>query len=150
MMRQATGILAALSAALLLQAGCAAPRAPQGAGEPRITVEELVKSAKSWDGQLLRAYPPGQPEITILRIRVPPGARLEPHRHPVINAGVLLSGQLTVVTAEGKTLHLRAGDPIVEVVDTLHSGMNPGTVPAEIIVLYAGVVGTPVTVVPPR
>jgi quercetin dioxygenase-like cupin family protein len=62
---------------------------------------------------------------------------------------VLLSGQLTVVTTEGKTLHLKAGDPIVEVVNTPHYGMNEGKLPAEIVVFYAGVVDTPITVVEP-
>jgi hypothetical protein len=60
----------------------------------------------------------------------------------VINAGVLMSGQLTVETTDGKVLHLKAGDPIVEVVNTLHYGINEGTVPAEIVVFYAGTVGT--------
>jgi hypothetical protein len=64
----------------------------------------------------------------------------------VINAGVLMSGQLTVKTTDGKVLQLNAGDPIVEVVNTLHYGINEGTVPAEIIVFYAGIVGQPVTV----
>ncbi|MGH8546411.1 MAG: cupin domain-containing protein [Gammaproteobacteria bacterium] len=91
------------------------------------------------------AYPQGQPEITIRRISIPAGARLDTHSHPVINAGLLMSGQLTVVT--GKTLHLKAGDPIVEVVNTLHYGINQGTVPAEIVVFYAGAIGTPLTVV---
>jgi len=54
------------------------------------------------------------------------------------------------VTTEGKTLHLKAGDPIVEVVNTLHYGMNEGKVPAEIIVFYAGVVDTPITIAEPR
>ena len=96
------------------------------------------------------AYPQGKPEITILRISIPPGTKLDTHSHPVINAGVLISGQLTVVTTDGKTLHLKAGDPIVEVVNTLHYGMNEGKVPAEIVVFYAGVVDTPITVVEPR
>ena len=78
---------------------------------------------------------------------IPAGARLETHSHPVINAGVLISGELTVVTAEGKTLQLKAGDPIVEVVNKLHYGINQGTVPAEIVVFYAGAVDTPVTTV---
>jgi hypothetical protein len=60
----------------------------------------------------------------------------------VINAGVLMSGELTVVTADGKTLHLKAGDPIVEVVNTPHCGINEGKVPAEIVVFYAGAVDT--------
>jgi quercetin dioxygenase-like cupin family protein len=81
---------------------------------------------------------------------MPAGTRLDTHSHPVINAGVLMSGQLTVVTTDGKTLHLKAGDPIVEVVNTLHYGINQGEVPAEIVVFYAGVVDSPITVIEPR
>jgi quercetin dioxygenase-like cupin family protein len=111
-----------------------------------LVARTLVKSTRSWDGSTLPAYMNGQPEITILRITIPPGARLPTHDHPVINAGVLLRGKLTVVTETGKTLHLEAGDPIVEVVGTWHYGMNEGETPAEIIVFYAGVEGTPITV----
>ena len=51
-----------------------------------------------------------------------------------------------MVTEEGKILHLKAGEAIVEVVDTWHYGKNEGSVPAEIIVFYSGAVGTPITV----
>ena len=112
----------------------------------RITVETLVKSTASWDGKALPAYPEGRPEITILRIRIPAGAKLEMHRHPVINAGVLLAGELAVVTKDFRTLKLKAGDALVEVVDTWHYGRNEGLVTAEIIVFYAGEEGKPITV----
>ena len=79
-------------------------------------------------------YPKGQPKITILHIKIPAGTQLDTHHHPVINAGVLLSGQLTVVAKDGQKLHLRAGDPIVELVNTAHYGINEGNTPAEIIV----------------
>ncbi len=95
---------------------------------------------------MLPAYPQGQPQVTILRITIPAGARLPLHRHPVINAGVLTRGQLVVVTEDGRELRLAAGDPIVEVVDTPHQGFNPGSEPAEIIVFYAGQAGTPLAV----
>ena len=94
----------------------------------------------------LPAYPGGAPEVTILRIHIPPGATLPLHEHPVINAGVLLRGELTVTTQDGETLNLTAGKPIVEVVDTWHSGRNKGHETAEIIVFYAGVTGEPITV----
>ena len=68
------------------------------------------------------------------------------HKHPVINAGVLLRGTLTVESDEGKKLILAAGDPIVELVDRWHRGINEGEAPAEILVFYAGTVGTPLTV----
>ena len=150
MIKETIKIFATLSAILLLQPSCATVRIRQEANEASIVVKELVKTTKSWDGEFLRAYPQGQPEITILKISIPAGARLETHSHPVINAGVLMSGQLTVVTADGKTLHLNAGDPIVEVVNTSHYGINQGKVPAEIVVFYAGAVDTPITGVKQR
>ncbi|OPY91404.1 MAG: Cupin domain protein [Syntrophus sp. PtaU1.Bin208] len=143
-------MFAALSLCLLLQPGCTTVRFGPEANETTIVSRELVKTTRSWDGQLLPAYPQGQPEVSIRRISVPPGAKLETHSHPVINAGVLLSGELTVVTTDGKTLHLKAGDPIVEVVNTLHYGMNQGTVPVDLVVFYAGVVNMPITVVKDR
>ena len=111
-----------------------------------IKTEVLAKTSYSWDGSELISYGEGKPEITILKITIPPKAKLPEHKHPVINAGVLLKGELTVVTDEGKTLHLKAGDSIVEVVNKWHYGENEGNVPAEIIVFYAGTVGEPITV----
>ena len=112
----------------------------------KIVVETLAKSSSSWDGEALPDYPKGKPEITILKIKIPAGAELQMHEHPIINAGVLLSGELTVVTKDKKTLHLKAGDSIVELVNKKHYGKNEGTETAEIIVFYAGVVNKPITV----
>jgi quercetin dioxygenase-like cupin family protein len=111
-----------------------------------IIVDTLAKSSSSWDGEALPAYPQGKPEVTILRIKIPAGAKLEMHNHPVINAGVLLAGELTVVTESNKTLHLKAGDSIVEVVNKKHYGKNEGAETAEIIVFYAGEVNKPITI----
>jgi quercetin dioxygenase-like cupin family protein len=112
----------------------------------KIEVFTLAKSALSWDGALLPAYPSKTPEITILRIIIPAGVTLAKHQHPVINAGVLLKGELTVQTDQGKTLRLKAGQALVEVVNTWHSGKNEGTKPAEIIVFYAGSQDNPITI----
>jgi len=111
-----------------------------------IAVDVLSKTGSSWDGRDLPGYAAGKPEHTILRIIIAPGAQLPLHKHPIINAGVLLKGELTVVTEEGKTLHLKAGDPIVEVVNTWHYGKNEGSSTTEIIVFYASVKGTPITI----
>jgi len=110
------------------------------------SVQVLSRTDSSWDGAKLPGYPTGSPEVTILKITIPPGEKLPLHKHPVINAGVLLRGTLTVATDQGRTLHLEAGDPIVEVVDRWHYGTNEGDEPAEIIVFYAGTPGCPITV----
>jgi len=150
MKKQTIRILAGLFCIVMLQTGCGMARVNTKASESSLVVKELVKTTRSWDGMPLPAYPQSDPQITILRITIPAGTRLETHSHPVINAGVLISGQLTVVTTEGKTLNLKAGDPIVEVVNTLHYGMNQGKDSAEIIVFYVGSVDSPITVVKPR
>jgi quercetin dioxygenase-like cupin family protein len=111
-----------------------------------VQVKTLAKSTLSWDSTPLPGYPQGQPEVTILDITIPPGVSLPLHTHPVINAGILLEGRLTVITDTGSTLHLNAGEGIVEVVNTWHYGRNEGTVPARIVVFYAGIADAPVTV----
>jgi quercetin dioxygenase-like cupin family protein len=111
-----------------------------------VEVSVLAKKGSSWDGKVLPGYEKGAPEITILKITIPPKVRLPLHQHPVINAGVLLKGELTVVTEEKETLHLKAGDAIIEVVDKWHYGINEGDTPAQIIVFYAGTKDLPVTI----
>jgi quercetin dioxygenase-like cupin family protein len=150
MIKQTIRSFALFSVILLLYPGCAIVRNSPEANFASPEVKELIKTTHSWDGKFLPAYLQGQPEITILRISIPAGAQLKTHSHPVINAVVLISGQLTVVTKDGKTLHLKAGDPFVEVVNTLHYGINQGKIPAELVVFYAGVINTPITVVEPQ
>lgn len=148
--RTTHGVLLLLSA--LIGAGispaveCADPA--QAAPEQRRELQstELIRSGHSWNGDSLPAYPTGAPQITVMRISIPPGYTLPMHSHPVINAGVLLSGELRVLSAAGDTLVLRAGDPIIELVDTPHYGINEGDVPADIIVFYAGEAGRAISV----
>lgn len=115
-------------------------------GDSDVVVETLAKSTQSWDGATLPHYPSGQPEVTILRIKVPVGVKLPMHTHPVINAGVVIAGELTVTTDQGEVLVLNAGEAIIEVVDKWHYGKNTGDEPVDIIVFYAGAVDLPITV----
>lgn len=111
---------------------------PLMASEDTLKVEVLAKTTQSWNGDALPAYPKGQAEVTILRIEIPAGMQLPLHKHPVINAGVLLKGELTVVTETDQRFHMKAGDSIVELVNKWHYGKNEGKETAEIIVFYAG------------
>jgi len=143
-------IIAIVVPLLVTLSGYSTVQAHSETSSSSIVVTELDKDTHSWDGALLPPYPKGQPEITLLRISIPPKSTLRTHRHPVINAAVLISGRLTVKTLDGQTLNLEAGDTLIEVVNTWHYGFNPGDVPADIIVFYADVVGTPITVYPPK
>lgn len=103
--------------------------------------EILMKTSSSWDGSPLPYYPSGAPQLTILKVVIPPGKVVAMHKHPMINAGVLLSGELIVISDDGSKLRLSAGEAIVEVVDTWHFGRNDGVDPAVMLVFYAGVEG---------
>jgi quercetin dioxygenase-like cupin family protein len=111
-----------------------------------VKVQTLVRADKAWNGTALPAYPSGVPEVTVLHITIPPGAKLPMHVHPVINAGMLIRGQLLVISEAGPTKQLKAGDGLIEMVNQPHYGTNNGIEPAEIVVVYAGVKGKPITV----
>jgi quercetin dioxygenase-like cupin family protein len=111
-----------------------------------IKVTTLAKTTKSWNGKLLPKYLEGKPEITILKIIIPPKTTLPLHKHPEINAGILLKGNLRVISKDNDTLNLKQGETIVELVNTWHFGENLGNEPVEIVVFYAGVEGTPITI----
>jgi quercetin dioxygenase-like cupin family protein len=121
------------------------PRAVM-AKEPQVAVEQLLQSTKSWDGTVYKGYPTGQPQVTVLRIKIPPHTSLHWHSHPVISVGYIISGELTVEkrdTKERITVH--AGEVLPETVGTIHRGFTTDS-PVELIVFYAGQAGTPITV----
>lgn len=105
----------------------------------------LIESGVSWNGDSLPNYPVGKPKISILKITIPAHSELPLHFHPTINAGVLLSGELDVIDEHGNLLKMKTGDPIIEVVNTIHTGINKGDVPVEIVVFYAGTEGVKIT-----
>ncbi|QDO85015.1 cupin domain-containing protein [Shewanella psychropiezotolerans] len=110
------------------------------------TSKDLIKSTESWDGNKLPAYSLTQPEVTIKEIVIAPGEELPWHQHPVINAGILLSGELMVYTRDGKKKNLKAGDTLIELVNTSHYGKNISSEPAKIVVFYLAEQGDKVTI----
>ena len=110
------------------------------------TAERIAASSSSWNGEPLPAYPAGRPLVSLLRILIPPHARLEEHFHPVVNAGVVLRGELTVVAGNGTERTFRPGEGIVEMVGTLHYGEDRGDDEVELVMFYAGAEGVPLSV----
>lgn len=106
----------------------------------------LIETDKSWNGNDLPNYPKGKPKITILKISIAPLSKLSIHKHLVINAGVLIKGELTVVDEQNNKLILKEGDALVELVNSCHFAENTGNSTAEIIVFYAGTTNLPITV----
>lgn len=106
---------------------------------------QVIESSASWDGTPLPAYPAGVPRVTILRATIPPRAKLEMHLHRLINAGVVLRGELTVVAEKGCERTFRAGEGIVEMVGRRHYGENRGGETVELVMFYAGAEGMPLS-----
>jgi quercetin dioxygenase-like cupin family protein len=111
--------------------------------------EILVQSDVSWDGQKLPPYPTVPPEITVLKVTIPPHSTLQWHKHPSINAGYMISGELTVIAEDNQSLSLKTGDALIELVDTWHFGRNDGDLPVEIVVFYVGAKDVPLAIIKP-
>lgn len=109
-------------------------------------VELLLQTTESWDGNTLISYGKGAPEITILRVVIPSGYQVKTHRHPTINAAVVISGELTLQAEDGQERIVGPGDAVVEVIEKWHTGKTTSEEPAVLIVFYAGVEGQPLTV----
>ncbi|GEN65638.1 cupin domain-containing protein [Chryseobacterium rhizosphaerae] len=98
----------------------------------------LLKTTKSWDGTPYPNYPNGQPEISVLRISVPPHKALNWHKHPVINAAYIEKGEIQIERKEdGKTQWIRQGQAVPEMVNIAHRGKT-GEKGATLIVFYSG------------
>ena len=109
-----------------------------GAESLGVQIEKLADSTRQWDGTLLPNYPQGQPEIKVLRIKIPAGVTLPWHYHPVINAAVILDGTLELYLKNGSKKRYEKGDTLIEVVNTLHAGKAIGNKDVHLIVFYAG------------
>jgi quercetin dioxygenase-like cupin family protein len=104
----------------------------------KIESTTLLKTTKSWDETLYTNYPSGQPEITVLKIAVPPNQALDWHKHPVINAAYVLKGEIEVERkSDGKSQWIREGQAVPEMVDVAHRGKT-GKKGATLIVFYSG------------
>ena len=94
---------------------------------------ELIRTSRSWDGMELPDYPQGHPELVAVKYEIPAGQKLGWHHHPVMNHGILVQGELTIVSLDGKEKVVHEGEVIVEMVNTIHHGENRGT---KTVILY--------------
>ena len=121
-------------------------QAPAVAAEPEVQVEQVLQTTGSWDGSRYTGYPSGQPQVTVLKITIPPHTTLHWHRHPMISAAYVLSGRLTVEKRDtGERKVVNAGEALAETVQTTHRGFTTDEA-VELIVFYAGRVDLPVSV----
>jgi quercetin dioxygenase-like cupin family protein len=119
---------------------------PPAATQSAAVSEVLLQTTQSWDGETYKPYLAGQPQISVLRIYIPPHSSLAWHSHPVINAAYVLTGKLFVEKkSSGMKREVNAGEVLPEMVNDLHRGYTEDQ-SAMLLVFYAGVEGMPITV----
>ena len=111
---------------------------------------ELIRTSQSWDGVELPDYFQGRPELVAMKYVFPPGQKLGWHHHPVINYGVLVQGELTIIGQDGKEKVVHEGEAVVEMVNTIHHGENRGTKPVILYMFYLSQKGLPLAVQHPE
>lgn len=111
----------------------------------QVHTETLLETQSSWDGTPYEAYPTGTPQLSVLKIVIPPGAALKWHLHDVPNAAYVAKGSLTVERhRDGLHRSLKAGEVLPEMVKSLHRGIA-GPQGATLIVFYAGKKNVPLS-----
>ena len=107
---------------------------------------ELIRTSKSWDGADLPDYFEGRPELVAVKYEFPAGQKLGWHHHPVMNYGILVQGELTIIGQDGQEKVVHEGEPVVEMVNTIHHGENRGTKPVILYMFYLSQEGMPLAV----
>lgn len=113
---------------------------------PSVRTTELIRTSQSWDGMELPDYLQGRPELVAMKYEIPAGQKLAWHSHPVMNHGILVQGELTIISEDGKEKVVREGEAIVEMVNTIHHGENRGSKPVILYMFYLSQKGLPLSV----
>jgi quercetin dioxygenase-like cupin family protein len=111
-------------------------------------VVTILKSSVNDAGQAIRYPQGGIPEVTMLRVEIPPGRETGWHTHPAPSFAYVISGTLTVALKDGRQLRFTASQGLAESVDVLHDGKNLGATPVELVVVYLGEKRHPIVVRP--
>ena len=112
----------------------------------QVRTTELIHTSESWDGVALPDYLQGRPEIVGVKYEIPAGQKLGWHHHPVMNHGILVQGELTIVSEDGTEKVVHEGEAVVEMVGTIHHGENRGTKPVILYMFYLSQPGMPLSV----
>ena len=138
MKKYSRGICSVLGAAALgVMAGCVSPCAESAFSKydnaKEVEIIDLARTSQSWDGAEL-----------------PSGSKLGWHHHPVMNYGIVQQGELTIIGLNGKETTIHAGEPVVEMVGTIHHGENRGDKTVVLDMFYISQDGTPIAVQHPE
>lgn len=128
------GLLTAVVAVLL-----ASPLA----GQVKFSSTPILQSGVTNAGGPI-AYPAtDSAEVTALRVDIGPGGETGRHMHLYPAFVYVLEGSIDVEIEGGMVHGYKAGESFLEATNTWHNGKNRRSVPARLLVVFAGVRGRP-------
>ena len=106
--------------------------------EKNIKKEILLKTDSTWVNNKFNQININNPEVTVLKITIPPNMQLPMHKHPLINIAYVNKGDLTIIMESGDSRTFKQGESFAEVIEDFHYGKNNSSDTVELIVFYIG------------
>ncbi|MUG98381.1 cupin domain-containing protein [Scytonema sp. UIC 10036] len=111
-----------------------------------VKLTQLLKSMTTTIGQPIEYSKIKKPEVTALKVEIPPGKETGWHKHPFPGYAYVLRGTVTLEIEGNKQFRFEPGSAFVEVLNTLHNGKNLGNEPVTILVFFTAEAGQPYTI----
>ena len=136
--------------ATTLMTGCSEAKAQEDNAAQSVKSEELIRTSQSWYVVELPDYLKGRPELVAVKYEFPAGKKLGWHHHPVMNYGILVQGELTIIGQNGQEKVVHEGEAVVEMVGTIHHGENRGSKDVILYMFYLSQKDMPLAVQHPE
>ena len=111
-----------------------------------IKVEKILKTDTTSIGQKISYLNTDNPEVTILKVTIPPGKETGWHKHVFPVFAYVENGALSVELENGKQVKFTKGSSFAEVINTFHDGKNEGNEDLVLIAFYLGEKDKPLSI----
>ncbi len=106
----------------------------------------LLETSSAWNGSPYTRYPASRPQLTTMKLTIPPHTALPWHTHPIPEVGYVAAGSITLEDGKtGKRRTFHAGEAFGETVNGVHRGVT-GNRPTILVVTYIGTPGVPTSI----
>lgn len=111
-----------------------------------VLIEPVLKTDTTSIGQKIDYPDFKNPEVSMMKVTIPPGKSTGWHKHAFPVFAYVLKGTLTIELEKNKTLEFPANSSFAEVIDTFHNGKNNGKEDVVLIAFFMGEKGKPLSV----
>lgn len=111
-----------------------------------IKIEKVLKTDTTSIGQKIEYLSTNNPEVTMLKVTIPPGKETGWHKHAFPVFAYVIDGTLSVEFKVGKKREFTKGASFAEVINTFHNGRNEGKEDLVLLAIYLGEKDKPLSV----